>query len=720
MRRPMIGGLIGLGVLAALALAGCTRWPTEGHGGGHRSPITIVAPGDRTQVAGAGTVEVLVHVDRPLRGSTLRVAVQRRHGPDVDLTDRLQRDDRTFTTTLTAADLVPGLNRLVASARVDWRHSDRRSATATISWEPAVDVSLAHRCDFLGQSRCNLPFPNNWFTVRDHTTDTGRRVNLAVESLPANTVGVHIDPTEFNRNDGFSPGAMILAHIPGVDLVASGAPPITDIGRSLEPDSPIVLVDAHTGEHWPFFAELDAHATSDANRAADHPSGAQPARGPPLHRRPPQPRGHDRCARARQPCVPAVPRPHPHVHPRGRRPSGPHGAPVRDPRPRRRVPPRPLPGLGLHRGQRAQPRRSPPAHPRRRVRHPRRWGSDLHRDPRRRERRCRTSCGGCSVRSRCRATSPGRARPDPASTTPRATPGPTCSRPATATTPRTSAASFPARRVPTATTRCTRPAGSRTVTACWAARTRSRDSASRRVTRATRSSAGPTRSACRAATCRTSPRSSGICRRFHTLADRLQQGILNMQFLARLLKHPERLRVGPGVPGRRRVHPGHQDRRGVLQRQQPGRDPRRRDHCDLHRVHPGGPRCARDQLQHAAEPQRRLHRVLRGQHQRVPRPDRPAVRLLAWSRCCGTGARATATRQHLTDDPYPNTPAPPGAPDRGVRRSPGREPRHRDVRRARSAPRSGSPDWHPAAAPTSCPSGASNRYRPLPTVVRSS
>ena len=89
---------------------------------------------------------------------------------------------------------------------------------------------------------------------------------------------------------------MIVAYVPGVDLARSGAPPITDIGASLDADSPIVLVDADTGEHWPFFAELDAHADPPDQRALDHPPGAQPARGSPLRRRPAQPARRRRCA----------------------------------------------------------------------------------------------------------------------------------------------------------------------------------------------------------------------------------------------------------------------------------------------------------------------------------------------------------------------------------------------------------------------------------------
>src|SRR5256885_12285985 len=55
-------------------------------------------------------------------------------------------------------------------------------------------------------------------------------------------------PAAWNRNDGFSPGSMILAHVPGLDLVRTGAAPSTDIGRSLRPDAPIVLLDTRTGD----------------------------------------------------------------------------------------------------------------------------------------------------------------------------------------------------------------------------------------------------------------------------------------------------------------------------------------------------------------------------------------------------------------------------------------------------------------------------------------
>ena len=106
---------------------------------------------------------------------------------------------------------------------------------------------------------CLLPFPSNAYTVPDDETGTGRRVAFVAEAMPANTAGDPIDPAAWADNDGFSPGAAATVRFPGVDLQASGAAPITDIARSLDDDSPTVIVDADTGERWPHWAELDAN-----------------------------------------------------------------------------------------------------------------------------------------------------------------------------------------------------------------------------------------------------------------------------------------------------------------------------------------------------------------------------------------------------------------------------------------------------------------------------
>ena len=107
------------------------------------------------------------------------------------------------------------------------------------------------RCDPLGGGECLLPFPNDHFTERDGRTETGRRLALPRGGMPENTGGVRIDPRDWNRADGFSPGQQITVFIPGINtkraVRRNKLVPVTDIGRSLDRRQRVVLVDAKTG-----------------------------------------------------------------------------------------------------------------------------------------------------------------------------------------------------------------------------------------------------------------------------------------------------------------------------------------------------------------------------------------------------------------------------------------------------------------------------------------
>jgi hypothetical protein len=115
-------------------------------------------------------------------------------------------------------------------------------------------------CDVLDPAACLLPFPNDYFTVADPSTATGRRVDFEPQAMPTNAAGAAIDPVPYDRNDGFSPGSAVLTFVPGLDLARTGVAPSTDIGRSLDPNAPIVLLDATTGRRVPSWAELDQTA----------------------------------------------------------------------------------------------------------------------------------------------------------------------------------------------------------------------------------------------------------------------------------------------------------------------------------------------------------------------------------------------------------------------------------------------------------------------------
>src|SRR3982751_3606346 len=105
-----------------------------------------------------------------------------------------------------------------------------------------------------------LPWPDDAYTKADPTTDTGRRLNLQLADMPADAAGVPVDPAEFNRNDGFSPGTLIVTKVPGIDnekaFDKAGLVPITDVARSFDRDQPAVVLDAKTGERQLIWSEL--------------------------------------------------------------------------------------------------------------------------------------------------------------------------------------------------------------------------------------------------------------------------------------------------------------------------------------------------------------------------------------------------------------------------------------------------------------------------------
>ncbi len=139
---------------------------------------------------------------------------------------------------------------------------------------PAVDLSNADHCDFIGQqqgSLCLLPFPDDYYTVTDRSTATGRRINLKTEATQPNSAGQRIDTAPYNFNDGFSPGQTIVVKVPGLNSVAAmqrtGAVPINHIGSYSDRKQPIVVIDARTGRRWPIWSEIDSNAT-DPDRVA--------------------------------------------------------------------------------------------------------------------------------------------------------------------------------------------------------------------------------------------------------------------------------------------------------------------------------------------------------------------------------------------------------------------------------------------------------------------
>src|SRR5438876_854460 len=58
---------------------------------------------------------------------------------------------------------------------------------------PPIPTQNADRCDWLDPSVCLYPFPNDRFTVPDPTSDSGRRVNFNLQSMPRNRAGKPVE-----------------------------------------------------------------------------------------------------------------------------------------------------------------------------------------------------------------------------------------------------------------------------------------------------------------------------------------------------------------------------------------------------------------------------------------------------------------------------------------------------------------------------------------------
>jgi len=127
--------------------------------------------------------------------------------------------------------------------------------TGTEVEEPEPEVAWPTlACDSLVPEYCLFPYPNNVFTTADASTDTGRRLAHATESLPSKN-GNAVQAAPFNDADGFSPGLAGMTFLAGATV--TGLPTWMDIDASLAADSPTVLINAETGERIPHFSEID-------------------------------------------------------------------------------------------------------------------------------------------------------------------------------------------------------------------------------------------------------------------------------------------------------------------------------------------------------------------------------------------------------------------------------------------------------------------------------
>jgi hypothetical protein len=147
-----------------------------------------------------------------------------------------------------------------------------RSAAKKVE-EPLPPIETGGNCEFIanpGSPVCMLPFPDDFYTVADPSSATGRRISFTTSATPTNVEGKHVEAASYNAADGFSPGSVILVKIPGIqtkaDLAATGSVPINKLRQYKREKAPIVVIDTSTGQRWPIWTEIDSTA-KDATKA---------------------------------------------------------------------------------------------------------------------------------------------------------------------------------------------------------------------------------------------------------------------------------------------------------------------------------------------------------------------------------------------------------------------------------------------------------------------
>ena len=247
--------VLGLSLLVAPLLAGCD----DDHSGGTPPTPTPTSTSAATNTPAPSLTPV------PSATSTQAPSATATSVPSAT-----PEPSATVTESATATSTATARSTQVVSA------TPRPSATST--------PTLAPECEILNGVECLLPYPSSHF-LEPADTATGYTVRVPQAGIPHVKGETQIPASMLDELDGFSPGSQIMMHFPqGVDLAASnvsrllpagccgqpeGTPWIdtrTYDGRSLEADSPTVLLDADTGERVLHFLENDVRSNNSARR----------------------------------------------------------------------------------------------------------------------------------------------------------------------------------------------------------------------------------------------------------------------------------------------------------------------------------------------------------------------------------------------------------------------------------------------------------------------
>ena len=114
-------------------------------------------------------------------------------------------------------------------------------------------------CNPLIGDDCLSPFPSSFVERIDPSTATGFRLAIDDATLPQPHGSTPLSATRIDLHDGVSPSTpFVVFFADGVD--ATQLPTLDALDQTVNPDSPIQLIDMTTGARLPVFGELDANS----------------------------------------------------------------------------------------------------------------------------------------------------------------------------------------------------------------------------------------------------------------------------------------------------------------------------------------------------------------------------------------------------------------------------------------------------------------------------
>jgi hypothetical protein len=132
----------------------------------------------------------------------------------------------------------------------------------------AASTGTSISCQPYTRAPCLLPFPDNRMTVPARGSVTGIQLKLPQGAMPSNTSGTQLLATPFDQNDGFSPGSAILLHVPQLETQAAlsrtKAVGLLNMAAYRATNAPIMVIDEKTGQRQMIYTQLDANDTSPA------------------------------------------------------------------------------------------------------------------------------------------------------------------------------------------------------------------------------------------------------------------------------------------------------------------------------------------------------------------------------------------------------------------------------------------------------------------------